>query len=128
VHERNRQGVNGRAKKVARPASSSSLTAAPPSAILPGGSCLRPPRGQSSLQLADAPVVFGGDLDQGREERDRESRHLLAAALERIPPQLEALREPSESPETATEGEAMRSSATGGAQEGAQRPRWRKLL
>jgi hypothetical protein len=39
-------------------------------------------------------------------ERDRENRRLLAAALERIPPQLEAPSEPRESPETATEVEA----------------------
>jgi hypothetical protein len=35
--------------------------------------------GQSSLQLADAPVLFGDDLDQGRDERDRQNRRLLAA-------------------------------------------------
>ena len=119
MNERDRLGVNGPAKKVAMPASPSTLTAAPRSAILLGGSCLRPLRGQSSLQLADAPVLFADDLDQGRDKRDWENRRLLAAALERIPPQLEALPGPSESPETATEGEAMRSSATGGAQEGA---------
>jgi hypothetical protein len=61
--------------------------------------------------------------------RDRENRRLLAAALERIPPQLEAPPKPSESPETATEGEAMRcSSATGGAQEGAEGPWWRSCF
>jgi hypothetical protein len=124
VNERDRRGVNGPAKKVARPASSSTLTATPRSAILLGGSCLRPLPGQCILQLADAPLLFGDDLDQGREERDRENRRLLAAALERIPPQLEAPPEPSESPETATEGGAMRgpSAACGGAQEVAQWP------
>jgi len=80
VNERDRRGVNGPARKVARPASPSTLTA-PRSAILLGGSCLRPLRGQSSLQLADAPVLFGGDLDQGRDE----------------PPQLEPPPDPSES-------------------------------
>jgi hypothetical protein len=44
----------------------------------------------------------------GRDERDRENRRLLAAALEMTTPQLESLPEPSESAETATEGEAMR--------------------
>jgi hypothetical protein len=39
-------------------------------------------------------------------ERDRENRRLLAAALERIPPQLEAPSEPRESPVTATKEEA----------------------
>ena len=85
MNEQDRRGVNGHAKKVARPVSSSTLTAAPRSAILLGGSCLRPLRGQSSLQLADAPVLFGDDLDQGRDECDRQNRRLLAAALERIP-------------------------------------------
>ena len=37
-------------------------------------------------------------------ERDRENRRLLAAALERIPPQLEAPSEPRETHATATEG------------------------
>ena len=41
-------------------------------------------------------------LEEAR-ERDRENRRLLAAALERIPPQLEAPSEPRESPETATQ-------------------------
>ena len=87
--------MNGPAKKVARPASPSTLTA-PRSAILLGGSCLRPLWGQSSLQLADAPVLFGDDLDQGRDECDRQNRRLLAAALERIAPQLE---DPRQSPQ-----------------------------
>jgi len=46
------------------------------------------------------------DQLQKADERDRENRRLLAAALERIPPQLEAPSEPRESPETATEEEA----------------------
>jgi hypothetical protein len=96
VNERDRRGVNGPARKVARPASPSTLTA-PRSAILLGGSCLRPLRGQSSLQLADAPVLFGDDLDQGRDKRDRQNRRLLAAALERIAPQLEDPRQSSQS-------------------------------
>jgi excisionase family DNA binding protein len=60
------------------------------------------------------------------DERDRENRRLLAAALERIPPQLEAPSEPRESPETATEGEAE--PRPGGGQEGAQRPWWRRVF
>lgn len=51
-----------------------------------------------------------------------ELRRLLAAALERIPPQLEAPPEPSESPETSTEEQAE--PRPGGVQEGAQRPWW----
>ncbi len=64
------------------------------------------------------------------EERDRENRRLLAAALERIPPQLEA----PESPETVEEApdRAEPRSAARGAQEGTQRPRsrpwWRRII
>jgi len=61
-------------------------------------------------------------LEEAR-ERDRENRRLLAAALERIPPQLEAPSEPRESPETATE------TATGDQEEGTQqRPWWRRIF
>lgn len=60
-------------------------------------------------------------LEEAR-ERDRENRRLLAAALERIPPQLEAPSEPRESPEAATEGEVE--PPRPGSQEGAQRPWW----
>ena len=59
-----------------------------------------------------------------------EARRLLMAALERIPPQLEAPQEARESPQTA-EGEPERTEprpATGEAQEGAQRPWWRRLI
>jgi hypothetical protein len=56
-----------------------------------------------------------------------ESRRLLMAALERIPPQLEAPPEAPGSPETATEG---RSGTTGPpeTQEGVQRPWWRRVF
>jgi len=59
-----------------------------------------------------------------RRELERKD-HLLAAALERIPPQLEAPSEPSESPETATVEEPDH---PGGDQEGAQRPWWRRVF
>src|SRR5215212_7776658 len=59
-------------------------------------------------------------------ERDRENRRLLAAALERIPPQLEAPSEPRESPVTATGEEAEQQPR--GVQEGAQRPWWRRVF
>ena len=55
-----------------------------------------------------------------------EARRLLAAALERIPPQLEAPSEPREAPETATEGDAERH--PGGVKEGARRPWWRRMF
>jgi uncharacterized small protein (DUF1192 family) len=60
-----------------------------------------------------------------RTEENRRKDHLLAAALERIP-----AIEPSESPET-VEGEPNRAeprSATGGTQDGAQRPWWRRVF
>jgi excisionase family DNA binding protein len=56
-------------------------------------------------------------------ERDRENRRLLAAALERIQPQLEP---PSEATESADEDEPH--SATVGAQESVQRPWWRRII
>ena len=60
-----------------------------------------------------------------------EARRLLMAALERIPPQLEAPSEVRESPETAEEEpeRAEPRPATGEAQEGAQRQSWwRRVL
>jgi hypothetical protein len=59
-----------------------------------------------------------------------EARRLLMAALERIPPQLEASSEAQESPETVEE-ERQRAEprpATGGAQESVQRPWWRRMF
>ena len=58
-------------------------------------------------------------------ERDRENRRIIAALTQRIP-ELEAPSEPRESPETATEQEAEHPS--GGGQEGAQRPWWRRVF
>ena len=58
-------------------------------------------------------------------ERDRENRRLLAAALERIPPQLEAPRDERESPVTPTEeAEPRPGPATGAAQEDMERVSW----
>jgi hypothetical protein len=54
---------------------------------------------------------------------------LLSAALECIP-QLEAPQEARESPQTVEEApeRAEPNSATGGAQEGVQRPWWRRMF
>jgi hypothetical protein len=63
---------------------------------------------------------------EAERQANNEHRRLLAAALERIPPQLEAPSEARESPET-IEGGAERADprpATGGAQEGVQRRSW----
>jgi hypothetical protein len=55
---------------------------------------------------------------------------LLSAALERIPPQLEAPSEAPQSPETTEEAtdRAELRHATGVAQEGVRRPWWRRLI
>ena len=55
---------------------------------------------------------------------------LLSAALERIPPRLEAPQEARESPQTVEEEpeRAEPRPATGGAQEGARRPWWRRMF
>jgi len=63
-------------------------------------------------------------------EENRRKDHLLAAALERIPPQIEARQEARGSPETVEE-ERERAGphpATVGNQEGAQRPWWRRIF
>jgi hypothetical protein len=59
-----------------------------------------------------------------------EARRLLAAALERIPPQLEAPQETSEAHEAAEEqqGRGQPQSPTGGAREGTRRPWWRRII
>src|SRR5215216_500664 len=70
------------------------------------------------------------EVEAWREEARRKD-HLLAAALERIPPQLEAPPDERESPETGggTQGRAEPRSDAPGAQEGAQRrPWWRRIL
>jgi DNA-binding Lrp family transcriptional regulator len=56
-------------------------------------------------------------------ERDRENRRLLAAALERISPQIEAPQSPPEARETASEQEPH----TPGPEE-PRRPWWRRLF
>ena len=63
-------------------------------------------------------------------EENRRKDHLLAAALERIPPQIEAPQETRESPETVEEqqGRGEPHSDAPGAQEGAQRPWWRRIF
>jgi hypothetical protein len=73
------------------------------------------------------------DLRRERDDWKEQARvadRLLSAALERIPPQLEAPREARESPETAQEEHDRSESrpATGGAQEGVQRPWWRRVF
>jgi hypothetical protein len=64
------------------------------------------------------------DRVRSLEEANRENRRLLAAALERIPPQLEAPSDERDSPETATVEEAEQPPES--AQEGVKRPWWRR--
>jgi hypothetical protein len=63
---------------------------------------------------------------QAERQGHAEARRLLAAALERIPA-IEAPQEASEAAETVEE-EAEPRPSTGGAQEGVQRPWWRRVL
>jgi excisionase family DNA binding protein len=73
--------------------------------------------------------LLARQLEQAN-ERDRENRRLLAAALERIPPQLEASPEPPETPTEATEqpGRVGPQTSVEGAQEGVERPWWRRVF
>jgi DNA-directed RNA polymerase specialized sigma24 family protein len=67
---------------------------------------------------------------QAERQAHAEARRLLMAALERIPPQLEAPSEAQESPETVEEqqGRGQPHPDAPGAQEGAQRPWWRRMF
>jgi len=68
---------------------------------------------------------------QAERQGHAESRRLLMAALERIPPQLEAPSQERESPQTVDEeperAEEPRPDAAA-AQEGARRPWWRRVF
>src|SRR5215213_2714374 len=89
---------------------------------------------RARIELLEDQLEQANERERQATERDRENRRLLAAALERIPPQLEA---PAESPSAApggTEaadgqrGRGQPRSAAGGAQEGARRPWWRRWI
>jgi hypothetical protein len=89
--------------------------------------------GESGALISEMRGRIEDLLTQLESERQAhaEARRLLAAALERIPPQLEAPSEPRESPETATGGKVVEQprSATGGAQEGTERrPWWQRIF
>ena len=73
------------------------------------------------------------DLRRDRDEWKEQARvadRLLSAALERIPPQLEAPSEARESPQTAEEqqGRGQPHSDAPGAAQGVQRPWWRRIF
>jgi hypothetical protein len=70
---------------------------------------------------------------QAERQAHAEARRLLAAALERIPPQLEAPSEARESPESGADEQGRgRVSDAGGPQGGAERPEerswWRRMF
>ena len=91
--------------------------------------------GESSALISAKDETIGVLTEQLQAERQAhaEARRLLAAALERIPPQLEAPQEPLGAPETAAEGregaEQQPRSGTESPQEGAQpRSWWRRMF
>jgi len=67
---------------------------------------------------------------QAERQAHAEARRLLMAALERIPPQLEAPPDERESPQTVEEAsdKAEPRPATAESQEDVQRPWWRRIL
>jgi hypothetical protein len=79
-------------------------------------------------QMQERIASLERQLEQER-QANSEHRRLLAAALERIPPQLEAPSEARESPQTVEEetGRAERPT-TVESQEGVQRPWWRRVF
>jgi hypothetical protein len=89
------------------------------------------PGGQSALieALRDQIEDLRRERDDWKEQA-RMTDRLLSAAMERIPPQLEAPQEARESPETAQEQQERGEphSATGGAEEGVRRPWWRRVF
>src|SRR5215213_6187996 len=81
-------------------------------------------------ELRDRLRYVEGQLEAERQAH-AEARRLLMAALERIPPQIEAPQEARESPQTVEEGleRAEPRSDASGAQEGMQpRSWWRRML
>ncbi len=85
--------------------------------------------------LTDQVAYLRSQLDQER-EANRENRRIIAALTQRIP-ELEAPASPkppgasesvAEEPERAEPRSAEPRSATGGAQEGAERPWWRRMF
>jgi hypothetical protein len=91
------------------------------------------PRSDSAAlisEMRDRIASLEHQLEQER-QANSEHRRLLAAALERIPPQLEAPSETSEAAETADEqqgrGEEPHTDRVE-SQEGVQRPWWRRVF
>src|SRR5215203_5995179 len=79
------------------------------------------------ISAKDETIATLRDQLEAERQAHAEARRLLMAALERIPPQIEAPSEPQESPETVEEehGRGGPHSDVAGAQEGVQRPQER---
>jgi hypothetical protein len=94
----------------------------------PGG-MPHPEREALTSELRDRLRYVEGQLEAERQAH-AEARRLLMAALERIPPQLEAPQEASEASETIEEEPEVAQPQSGapGPETGAQRPWWRRLI
>ncbi len=83
---------------------------------------------EARIESLERQLEEAHERERQANERDRENRRLLAAALERIPPQLEAPQEQREKP-TEAPGEPDRVEEprpdSGGTQE---RPWWRRMF
>ena len=84
------------------------------------------------ISAKDETIATLRDQLEAERQAHAEARRLLMAALERIPPQLEAPASPEarESPERGGDERERAESrpATGGAQEGVQKPWWRRVF
>ena len=84
------------------------------------------------ISAKDETIATLRDQLEAERQAHAEARRLLMAALERIPPALEPPRETPEAYEMAEEqqgrGGGEPHSATGGLQEGLQRPWWRRMF
>jgi excisionase family DNA binding protein len=89
---------------------------------------------RARVELLEDQLEQANERERQATERDRENRRLLAAALERIPPQLEA---PAESPSAAPggteaadgqQGSGQPRSDASGPQDGVRKPWWRRVF
>jgi hypothetical protein len=91
-----------------------------------------PPQPESRALISEMRGRIASLEHQLEQERQANSEHrrLLAAALERIPPQLEAPQEASEAYEAAEEqqGRGQLQTDAPGAQGGVRRPWWRRMF
>ena len=81
---------------------------------------------EARIESLERQLEEARDRERLAEERDRENRRLLAAALERIPPQLEAPSE--EPPSEARESPVPNSEGSTPTLEEAPRPWWRRVF